>query len=125
MPELNLDWQFLCPSSELEECGAAVLFDVQEFGQTVQAFAVRYDNVVVAYLNRCAHVPTALDWQEGQFFDQDKRFIICAIHGAVYDPPNGKCVGGPCTGARLHAIELSERGGEVYWLPTDRIQPVF
>lgn len=125
MPELNLDWQFLCQASELQECGVAVLFDVLEFGRTVQAFAVRYDNVAVAYLNRCAHVPTALDWQEGQFFDQDKRFIICSIHGALYDPPNGECVGGPCPGARLRAIELSERGGEVYWLPTDRIQPVF
>ncbi len=125
MPELNLDWQYLCQASELEECGTAVLFDVQEFGQTVQAFAVRYDNVAVAYLNRCAHVPTALDWQEGQFFDHDKRFIICSIHGALYDPPSGECVGGPCPGARLRAIELSERGGEVYWLPTDRIQPVF
>ncbi|MGE5450980.1 MAG: Rieske (2Fe-2S) protein [Acidobacteriota bacterium] len=125
MPELKLDWQFLCHSSDLEEGGIAVLFDVQEFGQTVQAFAVRYDNVAVAYLNRCAHVPTAMDWQEGQFFDQDKRFIICSIHGALYDPPNGECVGGPCPGARLHAIELDERGGEVYWLPTDRIQPLF
>lgn len=125
MPELNLAWQFLCQSHELEEGGAAVLFDVQEFGQTVQAFAVRYDNVAVAYLNRCAHVPTPMDWQEGQFFDQDKRFIICSIHGAMYDPPNGECVAGPCRGARLLTIELDERGGEVYWRPTDRIQPLF
>lgn len=125
MPELNLDWQLLCHASDLQECGAAVLFDVLEFGRTVQAFAVRYDNVAVAYLNRCAHVPASMDWQEGQFFDQDKRYIICSIHGALYEPVNGECVGGPCPGARLLAIELSERGGDVYWRPTDRIQPVF
>lgn len=125
MPDLNLDWQPLCQSADLEEGGAAVLFDVQEFGQTIQAFAVRYDNVAVAYLNRCAHVPTAMDWQEGQFFDQDKRFIICSIHGALYDPPTGQCVGGPCPGAKLHAIELREQSGEVSWRPTDRFQPLF
>lgn len=125
MPDMNVAWQRLCQSDDLQECGEAVLFDVREFGQTVQAFAVRYDNVAVAYLNRCAHVPTALDWQEGQFFDQDKRFIICSIHGALYDPPSGECVGGPCPGARLLAIELNERAGEVYWRPTDRIQPLF
>lgn len=125
MPELNRSWQPLCASSDLEDAGVAVLFDVIEFGQTVQAFAVRYDNVAVAYLNRCAHVPTALDWQEGQFFDQDKRFLICSIHGALYDPPNGVCVGGPCPGKRLQAIQLKEEGGEVYWLPTERFQPVF
>lgn len=125
MPDLNLDWQPLCQSPDLEEGGAAVLFDVQEFGQTIQAFAVRYDNVAVAYLNRCAHVPTAMDWQEGQFFEQDKRFIICSIHGALYDPPTGRCVAGPCPGAKLHAIELREQAGEVSWRPTDRIQPLF
>ena len=95
MPELNLAWQRLCHSRDLEESGRAVLFDVIEFGHTVQAFAVRHDNVAVAYLNRCAHVPTAMDWQEGQFFDQDKRFIICSIHGAMFEPLNGRCVAGP------------------------------
>lgn len=125
MPESNVVWQLLCQSIDLEEAGRAVLFDVMEFGHTVQAFAVRHDNVAVAYLNRCAHVPTAMDWQEGQFFDMDKQYIICAIHGAMYEPSNGQCVAGPCPGARLLAIELKEEGGEVFWRPTDRFQPIF
>ncbi|RZL01478.1 MAG: Rieske (2Fe-2S) protein [Rubrivivax sp.] len=125
MPELTKEPQFLCDSSALEEVGDAVVFDVLEWGRSASAFAVRYDNEVVAYLNQCAHVPTSMDWQPGKFWDQDKRFIICSIHGALYNPPNGLCVGGPCTGKRLVKVEVQERDQQVYWYPSDRIQPIF
>lgn len=127
MPELNLAPQYLCQSSDLLECGEAVTFQVLEMGpdEVVGAFAVRYDNVAVAYLNRCAHVPAEMDWQPGQFWDHDRRFIICSIHGALYDPPNGLCVSGPCHGARLLQIALQEKDGQVYWYPSKRFQPVF
>lgn len=86
MPESNLAPQYLCDSAALQECGDAVLFEVLEWGQSAPAFAVRFDNVALAYLNRCAHVPAEMDWQPGKFWDMDKRFIICAVHGALYDP---------------------------------------
>jgi len=125
MPEPNLAPQYLCDSLALEEGGDAVTFDVLEWGEVAPAFAVRYDNVAVAYLNRCAHVPAELDWQPGKFFDMDKRFIICAVHGALYDPPNGQCVSGPCPGGRLQALNLVEQEGKVYWYPSERFQPLF
>lgn len=125
MPEVNLEPQFLCESSELKECEGSVTFEVLEFGRPAPAFAVRYDNQAVAYLNRCAHVPAELDWQPGDFWDQDRRFIICAVHGALYDPPNGLCVMGPCRGKKLIPVRLEERGGQVYWYPDDQFQPVF
>jgi nitrite reductase/ring-hydroxylating ferredoxin subunit len=125
MPELNREPQFLCEASALQECGEAVIFEVMEAGRNVPAFAVRYDNVAVAYLNRCAHIPAEMDWQPGQFWDMDKRFIICSVHGALYDPPNGLCVSGPCPGAHLQAITLSEKDGQVYWYPNERFQPLF
>ena len=50
--------QPLCASDDLIEKGRAVLFDVLHFGQPARAFALRFDGRVVAYLNRCAHVPT-------------------------------------------------------------------
>ena len=40
------------------------------FHQPARAFALRFDGRVVAYLNRCAHVPTEMDWQPGQFLVQ-------------------------------------------------------
>lgn len=125
MREANLTPQYLCDSGALEECGDAVTFDVVEWGRSAPAFAVRFDNVAVAYLNRCAHVPSELDWQPGKFWDMDKRFIICAVHGALYDPPNGQCVSGPCPGAKLESIALSEKDGKVYWQPSERFQPLF
>jgi nitrite reductase/ring-hydroxylating ferredoxin subunit len=128
MPELNLAPQPLCASSALLETGDAALFEVLDMadgGRPAPAFAVRHDNTVVAYLNRCAHVPSEMDWQPGKFWDLDRRYIICAVHGALYEPPNGECVSGPCTGARLQAIRVSESGEQVCWYPDARFQPVF
>ncbi len=124
-PQPRLEPRHLCASVELKERGTAVTFDVMEFGRSAQAFALRFDDVAVAYLNRCAHVPAEMDWQPGEFWDQDRRFIICSVHGALYEPANGRCLAGPCTGARLHPIQLKEEGGQVYWYPSERFQPPF
>ena len=124
MPELTLAPQRLCASADLQEGGQAVLFNLLEAGRVAPAFAVRFDAVAVAYLNRCAHVPVEMDWQPGQFWNMDKRFIICSIHGALYDPSRGGCVQGPCRGARLIGIPLTEEDGQVYWYPSERFQPV-
>jgi nitrite reductase/ring-hydroxylating ferredoxin subunit len=124
MPEQACEPQWLCAADALRDGGDAVLFDVVEFGRTVQAFAVRHQGRAVAYLNRCAHVPAEMDWQPGKFWDQERRYLICSVHGALYDPPSGQCVSGPCVGARLHAVRLDERDGQLYWYPTDRLQPV-
>jgi nitrite reductase/ring-hydroxylating ferredoxin subunit len=114
----------LCASAELVERGQAVVFDVMLWRAPARAFALRFDGRVVAYMNRCAHVPTEMDWQAGQFLDLDKRWIICSVHGAVYEPASGHCVAGPCTGGRLLPIATEEREGMVYWYPSRDIQPV-
>jgi nitrite reductase/ring-hydroxylating ferredoxin subunit len=116
--------EHLCASAELAERGRAVVFDVLLWGGPARAFALRFDGRVVAYLNRCAHVPTEMDWQPGEFLDMDRRWIVCSIHGATYEPGNGRCVGGPCSGGRLMALNVAERGGEVYWYPSRDIRPV-
>lgn len=124
MPEVGVfEPQPLCASEDLRERGDAVTFDVLEFGRPAQAFALRCDGVAVAYVNRCAHVPAEMDWQPGQFWDLERRFIICSVHGALYAPHTGQCVAGPCRGARLQTIEIKETDGRVHWYPSDRIQP--
>lgn len=117
--------QPLCASVELAERGRAVLFDVLQFGHPERAFALRIDGRVHAYLNRCAHVPVEMDWNPGDFLDAERRFIVCSIHGASYEPATGRCVGGPCGRGRLTALAVDERDGHVWWLPSRDIRPAF
>ena len=112
----------LCRSEDLVECGQAWMFEVQRGRETLSAFALRFDGQVVAYLNRCAHVPAEMDWQVGQFLDAEQRYIICAIHGATYEPLTGECVAGPCVRGRLQALRVSEEGGQVTWYPSHDIK---
>jgi len=106
---------YLCPSAALENGEKGVVFDVIYQGHTCRAFAVRYEGHVQAYLNRCAHVAMEMDYREGHFFDQSKRWLICSTHGALYAPQSGQCMGGPCrTG--LIKIEVFEKEESVYWL---------
>ena len=113
----------LCPSAALEESGPAHLWAVRLWGMPARAFALRFEGRVVAYLNRCAHVPTEMDWEPGRFLDQDRRFILCQVHGAVYEPTTGHCIAGPCRGERLMRVDTVEQAGEVYWYPSPDIQP--
>jgi nitrite reductase/ring-hydroxylating ferredoxin subunit len=116
--------QPLCRSDALEDRGLAQVFDVQLWRQPARAFALRFDGRVVAYINRCAHVPVEMDWQPGRFLDIERRWIICSIHGATYDPVDGRCVGGPCAAGRLKPVEIDERDGWVYWYPSRDVTPV-
>ncbi|MBL8342407.1 MAG: Rieske 2Fe-2S domain-containing protein [Rubrivivax sp.] len=114
----------LCASADLAERGRAFVWDVMLWGRPARAFALRFDGRPVAYLNRCVHVPTEMDWQEGEFLDMDKRWILCSIHGAAYEPADGRCVGGPCGRGKLTPVPVEERGGQVYWYPSSDIKAV-
>jgi nitrite reductase/ring-hydroxylating ferredoxin subunit len=119
------DPQALCPSTELNERGQAFVFDVLHFREPARGFVLRFDGQVVAYLNRCLHVPTEMDWQHGEFLDGDKEFIMCSIHGAAYEPLSGRCIGGPCGKGTLTVLKVEEREGQVYWYPSRDTQPAF
>ena len=115
--------QRICASADLHEKERAVLFDVVHHRQPARAFALRFDGAVVAYLNRCLHVPTELDWQPGEFLDSGREFIICSIHGAAYAPRDGQCIGGPCGRGKLLRIDAFEQDDAVWWRPTGDTRP--
>ncbi|MCK6391149.1 MAG: Rieske 2Fe-2S domain-containing protein [Azonexus sp.] len=75
---------------------------------------IRYRGQIHAYLNECGHVPAELDWQHGQFFDDSKLYLICAIHGALYAPDTGRCLGGRCQGRGLKPLPVCEVDGSVF-----------
>jgi nitrite reductase/ring-hydroxylating ferredoxin subunit len=112
----------LCASADLAEGGRAHLFDVLLWGQAARAFVLRHGGRVVAYINRCAHVPAELDWLPGEFLDHERRVIVCSIHGAEYAPANGRCLGGPCGRGSLIAVSVDESDAQVYWYPSREIK---
>lgn len=117
--------QHLCAADALAERGTAFVFDVMHYREPARAFVLRFEGQVVAYLNRCLHVPVEMDWLPGEFLDSGREYIICSIHGAAYEPKHGRCIGGPCGRGSLTALTVEERDGQVYWYPSRDTQPVF
>ena len=107
--------RLICASDELVDGGCGVRFTVDHHAVSEPAFAVRFRGSVHAYLNRCAHVPVELDWQQGEFFDHSGLYLICATHGAQYAPESGRCLGGRCNGKGLAVLSVSERAGSVFF----------
>jgi len=106
--------RLICAAEVLAEAEEGMRFETHYFGESLPAFAIRFRGKARAYLNRCGHVPVELDWQPGEFFDHSRLYLVCATHGALYDPETGACLGGRCNGRRLIALPISERDGQIF-----------
>ena len=103
----------IAESAALVERGAGVRFDLARDGRRVPAFAIRANGVVRGYANVCAHQGLELDLTPLRFFDDQGLHLTCTAHGALYDPDNGRCIGGPCRGKGLERLCIVERDGRV------------
>ncbi|EXI86273.1 MAG: Rieske [2Fe-2S] domain protein [Candidatus Accumulibacter regalis] len=112
--------RLICRSVDLIDAGPGVRFTVSVQGVEEPAFAVRFRGRVAAYLNRCGHVAVELDWQPSEFFDDSKLYLICATHGALYAPQDGRCLGGRCNGRGLTPLPIEERNGAIYYTPSEQ-----
>lgn len=106
--------RLICASADLIDGGRGVRFVIERQAGMLPAFAVRYKEKVYAYINECGHVPIELDWNEGEFFDLSRLYLICSTHGAMYEPSTGVCLGGRCDGRGLKALTMVEHDGNVY-----------
>lgn len=93
--------------------GQTKKFFLQVDGREVECFVVNYEEQLFAYVNRCRHVPMTMDWVENQFLTEDGRYILCATHGAAYEPPTGECIFGPPCGKFLDRVPLTIEDGRV------------
>lgn len=100
-------------SEELQNEAEGLRFALPALGDHVTGFVIRFRGQPYAYVNQCAHVSVELDWTQGEFFNRDKDYLICATHGAHYQPATGFCVMGPCKGKRLQALEVIEQNQEI------------
>ena len=80
----------------------------------MRIFAVRRGDTVRAYVNRCPHRGTPLDWVPDQLLDEAGRDLVCATHGARFRVEDGVCIAGPCVGDQLVPVPLALRDGDLY-----------
>jgi nitrite reductase/ring-hydroxylating ferredoxin subunit len=96
----------VCRRDQVRDGGLAVHFGITRQGHELPAFAIAHNGNVHAYVNVCPHRGTSLDWQPGEVFDESGLYLICATHGALFEPDTGLCIAGPCQGACLQKIPL-------------------
>ena len=108
------DLRLICAADDVGEAGLGFRFTVSQGARELPAFIIRYRGKVHAYINECGHVPAQLDWLPGEFFDSSKLYLICSIHGALYAPESGRCLGGRCQGKGLKPLTVREIEGNIY-----------
>ena len=74
---------------------------------------VRDGERVHAFLNVCPHAGRRLDWAPGKFLLSRDGHLVCAAHGAAFELPSGRCVGGPCRGDALRRVDVETDAGDV------------
>lgn len=105
-----VEWR--CAAADLAP-GHTAKFRLECGGKRVNGFVVNHDGAYHAYMNRCPHVGTPLDLWENEFLSEDARQIVCATHGAVFEPATGRCTMGPCAGDALTALPLRREGEDI------------
>jgi nitrite reductase/ring-hydroxylating ferredoxin subunit len=98
---------------ELEH-GGSKKFRIRRGEFESEALLINYQGELFAYVNRCPHIGISLDWVDNQFFTVDQRYLMCANHGAVFEPPTGECIWGPCVGAALQKLEVEIEGEKLF-----------
>ncbi|MGO0791770.1 Rieske (2Fe-2S) protein [Herbaspirillum seropedicae] len=95
---------YLCHVTQLPENGARG-FDTESAGQAT-IFVLRRGDQVRAWRDSCPHHGTPLPWRRDAYFDGAGQHLVCAAHGALFDPLTGVCTLGPCQGDTLTAVAL-------------------
>lgn len=96
------------------EHGKSKKFTLRRGRRDIEALLVNFEGRHFAYVNRCPHTGITLDWVNNQFFSSDSRYVMCATHGAVFEPPTGECIWGPCVGLSLQSVPLEIEDGRIY-----------
>ncbi len=99
--------------------GESMKFMLPIRGADEECFLINFGGEFHAYVNRCRHVPMAMDWVDNQFFAEDGRYLMCQTHNAYYEPASGECIAGPPTacGKYLYRVLTEIEDGVIYARP--------
>jgi nitrite reductase/ring-hydroxylating ferredoxin subunit len=101
--------------------GKSMKFLLPIRGVDEECFVINYRGHLHAYVNRCRHIPMAMDWVDNQFFAERGRYLMCPTHSAYYEPDSGECIAGPsgACGRFLYRVPLTIKRGVIYATPLD------
>jgi nitrite reductase/ring-hydroxylating ferredoxin subunit len=94
--------------------GQSLKFEIPRKDRKSEAFVIKKNGKFYSYLNLCRHWTVGLDFDDNDFFSEDKEWLVCKNHGAIYEPDTGICNGGPCGGAALYRVPLIEKEQTLY-----------
>ena len=107
-------------------CRLSELADIQAISRELtvgeRKFSVivcRDNNAVRVFLNSCPHTGVRLEWRENDFMDGSGKYLMCSMHGALFQPNDGVCVEGPCVGDSLVALATMVDNDCLYVLDAD------
>ncbi len=95
--------------------GSTIKFEYQTEAAIQSGFVVLFEGKYHAYQNQCKHLPIELDYKPNEFMDDQKQWIVCSTHGAIYHPMSGECISGPCRGQILEKLNVIE-SNDVLWI---------
>lgn len=81
--------------------GTARNFVVEMRAGRFHGFVIRKGDQVYGYCDRCPHMGLPLAQELDRYLTTGGELILCSWHGALFEVETGRCVGGPCAGARL------------------------
>ena len=103
----------LCSVDDLEEIDSRG-FEITEVTTPYDIFVVRNFDNITAYKNSCPHNHGPLNWLEDVFLSDDKEYIQCVNHGALFELDTGHCIYGPCAGQALNRIDINIEDDIIY-----------
>ena len=103
----------LCGLDDIPDPGARGPLVVTIAGERKAVFVVRMGERLTAFVNSCPHVGAPLEMEPDRFLDLTGTEIICAMHGARFDPETGLCRWGPCRGKRLEPYAVTLQNGRI------------
>ncbi len=97
---------------EIEDGGFAEA-EMEVEGAPESVILHRAGDAIHGWLNVCPHAGRRLDYAPGKFIRSRDGLLVCAVHGASFEPGSGECVAGPCRGQFLGRVEVEVVDGEV------------
>jgi len=100
-----LSRQRLCRLTDFPD-GEAIGFTVETAAGKRDILVHRDGDTARGYVNSRPHVGSPLSWAPDRFIAFDGFHLLCGTLGALFRPPDGYCVSGPCAGDSLERVAV-------------------